>query len=122
MTTLGKILVFINLLFSLLVAALIIMVFLTRTNWAAGHADVKRQLESEHEKYLSEKQAKSDAEAGKILELAQIKGEIEGLQKETKMLKAERDDAKLKMDEANNRLQAAEGTTKRATAVAEAMK
>jgi len=38
MTTLGKILVFVNLVFSLLTAGLIVMVYTTRTNWAAASA------------------------------------------------------------------------------------
>jgi hypothetical protein len=36
MTTLGKILVFVNLVFSLVTGALIIMVFVTRANWKSG--------------------------------------------------------------------------------------
>jgi len=38
MTTLGKILVFVNLVFSLLTAGLIVMVYTTRTNWASAYA------------------------------------------------------------------------------------
>src|SRR5437868_6840845 len=38
MTALGKILVFVNLVFSLLTAGLIVMVYTTRTNWASAFA------------------------------------------------------------------------------------
>src|SRR4051812_38237305 len=40
MTVLGKILVFVNLVFSLLAAWLIVMVFSTRTNWNAAHTSL----------------------------------------------------------------------------------
>jgi len=43
MTTLGKILVFVNFLFSVLTGALIIMVFVTRTNWKAGFDELVLQ-------------------------------------------------------------------------------
>lgn len=41
MTILGKILVFLNLVFSLITAALIVTVFVTRTNWRAGYEDMQ---------------------------------------------------------------------------------
>src|SRR5262245_33978944 len=43
MTVLGKILVFVNLVFSLITGALIIMVFATRTNWKAGFDDLNKK-------------------------------------------------------------------------------
>lgn len=44
MTTLGKILVFVNLLFSMVTGFLIIMVFLTRTNWKTGFDELEKNL------------------------------------------------------------------------------
>ncbi|HLW67109.1 MAG TPA: hypothetical protein VKS79_17475 [Gemmataceae bacterium] len=44
MTVLGKILVFVNLVFSLAVAGLIVTVFMTRTNWRNGYDEVKKEL------------------------------------------------------------------------------
>jgi hypothetical protein len=41
MTVVGKIFVIVNLLLSLLTGALIMMVFVNRTNWAAAHEDLK---------------------------------------------------------------------------------
>src|SRR5262249_23040427 len=46
MTALGKILVFINLLFSLVVAALIIMVFIARTTWSENAKNWKSAYEA----------------------------------------------------------------------------
>jgi hypothetical protein len=46
MTVLGKILVFVNLVFSLVVCALIIMVFIARTNWHAYAEAKDKQLQS----------------------------------------------------------------------------
>jgi hypothetical protein len=43
MTVLGKILVFVNLVFSLITGALIVMVFVTRTNWKAGYEDLTKR-------------------------------------------------------------------------------
>jgi hypothetical protein len=46
MTTLGKILVFVNLVFSLVTGALIVMVFVTRTNWKAGFETLKQRYDA----------------------------------------------------------------------------
>ena len=43
MTVLGKILVFVNLVFSLVTGALIIMVFVTRSHWEAGYNDLMKK-------------------------------------------------------------------------------
>jgi hypothetical protein len=43
MTVLGKILVIVNFVFSLVTAALILMVFVTRTNWKASYDDLTKQ-------------------------------------------------------------------------------
>jgi hypothetical protein len=67
MTVLGKILVFVNLVFSLLTAGLIVMVYTTRTNWASAFnkqaatvAIVRAQMDAEFaeaEKALKAKEA-----------------------------------------------------------------
>jgi len=46
MTALGKILVFVNLVFSLIVAGLIVVVYIARTNWAAGYADYQKSYQA----------------------------------------------------------------------------
>src|SRR5262245_37139301 len=111
MTTMGKILVFINLLFSLLTGALIIMVFITRTNWAAGYAQVSRDLERERAKAENLFQAKNDMEAYDKKQLAIVEGQIDAFKKELQQRILEREDALAKMNEANLRLEAAEATT-----------
>src|SRR5262249_5409530 len=108
MTTMGKILVFINLLFSLLTGALIIMVFITRTNWAAGYTQVDRERVHEHaraEKYLQEK---NDSEAFYKKELSVKDGKVDALTKENEQRQLERQDALNKKNEAELRLEAAE--------------
>src|SRR5262245_66461902 len=45
MTAVGKILVFVNLVFSLLVGALVMMVYVARTNWAAGYDQMKKRAD-----------------------------------------------------------------------------
>jgi hypothetical protein len=47
MTVLGKILVFVNLLFSLITGALIIMVFVARTNWKAGFEELNKKYQAQ---------------------------------------------------------------------------
>ncbi|MFN4261217.1 MAG: hypothetical protein ACK4RK_18165 [Gemmataceae bacterium] len=64
MTTLGKIFVFVNLVFSLLVAGLIITVYVTRTNWKEGY-------ELEHKQKLVAEQQKKNADADKELAIKQ---------------------------------------------------
>jgi hypothetical protein len=61
MTVLGKILVFINLVFSLVVAALIVTVFMTRTNWRNGYDEVNKELK------ISEAARQADSSAMKSL-------------------------------------------------------
>jgi hypothetical protein len=46
MTIVGKILVILNFLFSLVTGALILMVFVTRTNWHAGYDDLTKKYEA----------------------------------------------------------------------------
>ncbi|HEV3145789.1 MAG TPA: hypothetical protein VGZ47_18010 [Gemmataceae bacterium] len=43
MTVLGKILVFVNLVFSLAVAGLVVTVFMTRTNWRNGYEEINKE-------------------------------------------------------------------------------
>jgi hypothetical protein len=122
MTTMGKILVFINLLFSVLTGALIVMVFITRTNWAKGVDDLKADLFREHTNRLNKeaevKQLEGlirDKEKAENAEIAQLKTDKE-------MAEKVRDDAVAKMREAEGRATEATLNANKATAVAEAMK
>lgn len=76
MTTLGKILVFVNLAFSFITGALIIMVFVTRTNWKAGYdklsgnlaavREENNRLTADNKKLLNEKDAAVQAVEAKL--------------------------------------------------------
>jgi hypothetical protein len=55
MTVFGKILVFLNLLFSVVTGALIVFVFTTRSNWVTAYADAKGKAEAAEAAYRSEK-------------------------------------------------------------------
>src|SRR5690242_2795979 len=55
MTVFGKILVFLNLLFSVVTGALIVFVFTTRSNWVAAYTDAKGKAEAAEAAYRSEK-------------------------------------------------------------------
>jgi len=57
MTVFGKILVFLNLLFSVVTGALIVFVFTTRSNWVAAYNDAKAKAEAAEVAYRSEKAA-----------------------------------------------------------------
>jgi hypothetical protein len=57
MTVFGKILVFLNLLFSVVTGALIVFVFTTRSNWVAAYADAKAKAEATEQAYRQEKAA-----------------------------------------------------------------
>jgi len=122
MTTMGKILVTVNLLFSLLTGALIIMVFLTRTNWSKGFDDVKRDLERERANYNNLVIVKAEGEAEKTKLVDDFKQKFEEADKDRKLKVTERDDAKDKMQEAIARLQVEQLAAQKATSVSEAMK
>ena len=55
MTVFGKILVFLNLLFSVVTGALIVFVFTTRSNWVAAYNDAKTKAEAAETAYRTEK-------------------------------------------------------------------
>lgn len=76
MTVFGKILVFLNLLFSVLTGALIVIVFTTRANWQVAYQDAKKKAEAAEAAYKTERDShdndlKQKEEATKSL-LAQI--------------------------------------------------
>lgn len=54
MTVFGKILIFLNLLFSVVTGALIVYVFTTRSNWVAAYNDAKTKAEAVEKAYQSE--------------------------------------------------------------------
>ena len=122
MTTMGKILVFVNLLFSLLTGALIIMVFLTRTNWAKGFDEANRDLERMRANYANLAVVKAEGEAEKTKQIDDYKQKYEEANNDRKLKVEERDDAKNKMQEAMGRLNVEQLAAQKATSVVEAMK
>ncbi|OAI48160.1 hypothetical protein AYO44_07825 [Planctomycetaceae bacterium SCGC AG-212-F19] len=122
MTTMGKVLVFINFLFSVLTGALIIMVFITRTNWAKGFDEVKRDLERERNNFLSEREQKYALEKAKTEEDNQKDGKIKEQGELLKIRDAEKADLSKQRDEAKGRELESALALNKATAVAEAMK
>jgi hypothetical protein len=87
MTVLGKILVIVNLVFSLVTAGFIVTIYSTRTNWKAGLDEAKRQLkvvEADRATYAQRRdeadRSRDDAEKAKekaAAELAKAKKEFE---------------------------------------------
>jgi hypothetical protein len=57
MTVFGKILVFLNLLFSVVTGALIVFVFTTRANWVSAYNDAKTKVEAVDAAYRTERTA-----------------------------------------------------------------
>jgi hypothetical protein len=91
MTVLGKVLVFVNLAFSVAVAALIMMAYVARTNWAAGYNDVKKKYEVELARVATlEEELKKAEDAGDAKEravqakLAQATKELQAVQSTAK--------------------------------------
>ncbi|HEV3205090.1 MAG TPA: hypothetical protein VGY77_11930 [Gemmataceae bacterium] len=72
MTTLGKILVIVNFLFSVVTGALIVMVFVTRTNWKAGFDEINTQnaiLKAERNSYVQAIEGIKNSHQGEINKL-----------------------------------------------------
>jgi hypothetical protein len=122
MTTMGKILVFINFVFAVFLFALIIMVFITRTSWSRGTDDLKHALELERNARLSEQEQKFQAEKAKTEGDAVKDNTIKEQAGENLGLKADRDAAKDKMKESEGRLEIQKLEASKAIAIAEAMK
>jgi len=101
MTAVGKTLVFVNLVFSLLVGALVVMVYVARTNWADGFTKLKdrydianaerTQSAAEVVKVSGERdqavKEKNDTIALRDQEIAQLKGNAAQLTKANEDLK-----------------------------------
>lgn len=85
MTTLGKILVIVNLLFSVVVGALLLFVYERRTNWSAAFRDLNRQYEVERrnaEAYRDRLQAQE----------ADYDNEVKNLKKDKQDLEKDKED------------------------------
>jgi multidrug efflux pump subunit AcrA (membrane-fusion protein) len=92
MTTLGKILAIVNLVFSIAVGALIVFVYVARTNWHAAYDAAEKQLkvaQADYGVYKAEsaqyeqqaRQAQQAAEAAKA-DAARVQGEVAGIRQD----------------------------------------
>jgi hypothetical protein len=93
MTVLGKILVFVNLLFSLVTAGFIVTVFVTRTNWKAKFDEAANEVKVARAEVVTERDSRQKA-------VAALQGQIKTAQGETESAKAEaaQKDAELKSE------------------------
>lgn len=103
MTALGKVLVFFNLLFSLVVGGLIVVVFVTRTNWKAGYDDAVRQAKAHKEaRDVLEKQRTDEAQKFAGL-LSEIRAERDALVRDLNEKKTEIANLGEQLNRANTR-------------------
>ena len=122
MTSLGKILVFINLLFSLLTGALIIMTFVTRTNWRTGYDEAVAQLDKERVRVgIKESQIK-EVENHKNKEIIDLQDKVKQAVAEFDRLTKERDDARAKANVADQQVAILSGTISKSNSVIEGLK
>jgi hypothetical protein len=95
MTALGKILVFVNLAFSVVTCALIVIVFATRTNWKTEYERVKKQGEINNAAYQADV-----TKLTKDVEDERVKTkQVEGLLKNSRAETAQAIEDKKKVDE-----------------------
>jgi multidrug efflux pump subunit AcrA (membrane-fusion protein) len=98
MTLFGKILVFLNLIFSVVTGALIVYVFTTRANWVAAYADAKQKVEASEVRYQAERTAhdsdrKQFEESLKAAQAqnAQLAAQVQAAQDEANRLRGQAD-------------------------------
>src|SRR5262249_40609758 len=92
MTTLGKILVFVNLVFSLITGALIVTVFVTRTNWKTARDNVTRELEvvkADRKAWIADVER---IQSEKNREIVALQGQVKAATDKADRLQKERDD------------------------------
>src|SRR5262245_28325828 len=108
MTVLGKVLVFVNLVFALVTAGLITMVFIARTNWRVGYETLEKQLQVARADLATEQESKRLSQQRWALEqqtveknlarerekTAQVEAQLAAEQTERAKAERERDAAK----------------------------
>lgn len=93
MGVLGKILVFINLVFSLLTAGLIIVVFSTRTNWKEANSKLEQNVQ------IVRAAAKAEVDAADE-KIRQKDAEVKALEREKKVAESAKGDTEAKLKKA----------------------
>jgi hypothetical protein len=119
MTTLGKILVGLNLLFSLVVVAFIAMTFIPNTNWEAGFNNLKTEVTKERNSRIAEVEAKNRMEAQLNLTIKDQKDKLDDTGKERDLAKAQKEKAEKDLGVANAELAKAQNTAKQMQATIE---
>jgi hypothetical protein len=76
MTAFGKLLVFMNLVFSVITGALIVFVFTTRANWVGAYNDAKVKAEAAEKAYKSERGAHENSLKQKDAQVAGLQAEV----------------------------------------------
>jgi len=91
MTVFGKLLVFMNLVFSVVTGALIVFVFTTRANWEAVYKDAETKAKAAEVAYKNEKAAHENDLKQKDAGSASIVAEVARLAKEVEKFQGEAD-------------------------------
>ncbi len=105
MTTLGKILVIVNLVFSVVVAAVIIIAFITRTNWREGF-----EKQAEANKALQERNVRLAADMKGVRE--ETDRRIQSIQDDLKSARTDLDQARKQAKELQDSLTLEQGKSK----------
>jgi predicted nuclease with TOPRIM domain len=104
MNTLGKTLVFLNLIFSVLTGALIVMVFTTKTNWKSGYDRLSQAIQIERADKLKAVAEVEDKEAKLAKTVKDVQGQQDELAKKTAEAETKERAAVEKMNGANKRV------------------
>jgi len=107
MTAFGKLLVFLNLLFSVVTGALIVVVFTTRANWKAAYQDAANQARTAETAYKAERTAHENDLKQKTSGSASLEAELVSVRNNLAAALEEVDRNKKLLAEQVNRAQAA---------------
>jgi hypothetical protein len=107
MTALGKVLVFVNLVFSLVTAGLITMVFIARTNWKVGFDNLQKQVEVARADLAAERDSKALVQQHRAAEksaadktLAAVNAEVQKFKDQLEAEKVQRTQAQSELAQA----------------------
>ena len=92
MTAVGKILVFFNLIFSIIISAMVVLVYTTRTDWRTTYEGFEREARAIEQEYLDDVELKNK-------QIAARDDQIKQLQEDIGIVKGERDALDLKITE-----------------------
>lgn len=102
MTVFGKLLAFMNLLFSVIIGALIVFVFTTRANWQAAYEDAKKKAEAAEVAYKAEKAARENEVKQRTEDVKAVQAEVTRLQGEVTKAQEEKEQAQKSLADQTN--------------------